>query len=307
MNKTNKLRVSGTRISYENVTDRSADNWRSYQFKHYGYFYRILHMLENEGFKVEKDPDVLKMFKRISKDHWYGKRGELEFTAKKYQNGFEIEFFQNVIFDNPNGGRYDFNKLSKMPYMIRLQYIVYMRKIVEMLNTLTETENLTLPPAKTAAEMIRRDLVYNWHFYKDMNFNLLTMDHEPESYYRLDRNKKPIHNGDMKYFRNSWNGYIMRGRVYYRANMQWWAIINDRKAVVVNNYDLFDDFPSGEPARMAPDRTPDGYEILREKREKAKAAALELIGDLESRGVKVPKKVKRACINEICRKQSKNQ
>lgn len=304
MNKTNKFRVSGTRISFENVTDRSADNWNSYQFKHYGYFYRILHMLKNEGFKIKKDANVLKMFKKISKPYWYGKRGELEFTAKKYPNGFEIEFFQNVIFDNPNGGQYDFDKLSKMPYMIRLQYIVYMRKIVEMLKALTEVKNLTLPPVKTADEVIRRDLAYNWHFYKDMNFNLQTMDREPESYYRLDRNKIPIHNGDMKYFRDCFTGYIMRGRVYYRANMQWWAIINDRKAVIVNNYDLFDDFPSGEPARVAPDRTPNSYKILREKREKSKAAALKLIGDLEGRGVKVPKKVKRACINEICRKQN---
>lgn len=303
MNDINKFRVTGTKLSYENVTDRSVNNWRGRQFEHYCYFYQILHMLEAEGFMMLKDPEVSRQFKLISKNYWYGKRGELEFTARKYPNGFEIEFFQNVIFDNPNGGRYDFDKLAKMPHLIRLQYMVYMRKIIEKLKTLTEVKETTVPRAKNAVDKIKIDLVYNWRLFSDMNFDLTTMNHEPESYYGKDRDGKIIHNGDLKYFRQRRNGYISRGRVYYRANMQWWAVINEREAVIVNNSDLFDDFPSGEPARMAPDRTPEDFKKLQQKRERRKAAAVKLIEELERRGVRISQKVKRECIKEYARSE----
>lgn len=312
MNKMDEFSIRDTKIRFDTSESRHEFNsrrrWRNEQYRHYSYFYRILHMLADEGFKVEKNPEVLKNYRIISRDHWYGRRDDLEFEASKFPAGFEIIFFQNINFENPNGGKYDFDKLEKMPYLIRLQYIVYMRKIVEKLKTLTDVKDKTVPASKNAEEKIKIDLAYGWGFFPDTNFDLLVGNRVPDdSYYGLDRDKKPIRNGDLKYFRNRWNGYIMRGRVYYRANMSWWAIVNKWEAVVVNNYDLFDDFPSGEPARLAPDRTPKEYRQLQEKREKAKMAALELIGDLECRGVKIPKKVKRACVNEICRKQSADQ
>ncbi|MDC7288501.1 hypothetical protein NXH76_11865 [Blautia schinkii] len=306
MNKTDEFYIHDTTIRF-NTSQGWKGIGRSVQYEHYSYFYQILHMLESEGFKVEKDAEVLRDYKNISRDHWQGQRGDLEFSAKKFPAGFEITFFQNIVFDNPNGGKYDFDKLAKMPYLIRLQYLVSMRKVVEKLKTLTEAKDRTPPPAKTAEEKIRRDLVYNWHFFPDMNFDFREIREPESSYYGLDRNKKPIHNGDVKYFRDSWNGYIMRGRAYYCANMNWWVILNKREAVIVSNYDMFDDFPAGDPRRVAPNRTPKEYAALREKQEKAKADALDLIARLENHGVRVPKKARRACINEVCRKQSEDQ
>lgn len=304
MEKIDSYWIRDTKIHF-NTSEEHGGRWRPHeQRRHYAYFYRILHMLADEGFKVEQDAEVHRIIRR---DYWRGRRGDLEFYAHKFPAGFEIEFFQNINFDNPNGGRYDFDKLEKMPYLIRLQYVLYMRKITEKLKTLTEVKDTTPPPVKTAEEKVKRDLAYGWRFFPDMNFDLQTDVREAESYYGLDKNKKQIHNGDMKYFRNSWNGYIMRGRVYYCANMNYWVILNKREAVIKANHELFDAFPSGEPARLAPDRTPKEYKRLREKREKARAAALELIADLEGRGVKIPKKAKRACINEVCRKQSADQ
>lgn len=307
MNNIDKFWITDTRIRFTTSEERKGVRRSREQWRHYAYFYQILHMLADEGFSVEKDPEVLKRHRIISRDYWYGRRGDLEFSAHKFPAGFEIVFFQNVVFENSNGGKYDFDKLKKMPYLIRLQYTLYMRKIVEKLKTLTEVKDETPPPAKTAEEKVRRDLAYGWHFFPDMNFDLQTDVREAESYYGVDSNKKPIHNGDIKYFRNSWNGYIMRGRVYYCANMNYWVILNKREAVIVQNYNLFDGFPPGEPRRKAPDRAPVSYKRLREKREKAKADAIDLIERLENHGVKVPRKARRACINEIYRKQSADQ
>lgn len=312
MKQTDEFYIHDTGIHFETSEGRHEFDprrrWVEEQYRHYSYFYRILHMLADEGFSVEKEPGTWKRYKSISRNYWYGKRGGLEFSAKKFPAGFEIEFYQNINIENPNGGKYDFYKLEKMPYLIRLQYIVSMRKIVEMLKTLTEVKDKTVPVSRSAEEKIKIDLAYGWRLFPDTDFDLLTGNRVPPDFcYGRDRDKKPICNGDVKYFRDRRNGYIMRGRVYYRANAQWWVVLNRREAVIVNNYELFDDFPSGEPARLAPDRVPEAYSQLRKKRERATAAALELIGDLESRGVAIPKKTKRACVNEICRKQSADQ
>ncbi len=277
--------IHDTTISFVNKTERGSKDWLKHKFWHYSYFYRIMNMLAAEGFNVQQDPDVDKI---IRIDHWIGKRGDLEFNAEKYPNGFKVQFFQNVVYENRNGGRYDFDKLKKMPYMIRLQYQKYMNKLVKLLESLVDVENRTTPHMKSAEDQIKTDLVYNWHHYKSMDFNLHDLDGKvPEcaGYHGRDKNGKEIRNGDMKYFRDHWNGYLMRGRVYYRANMHWWAIINDREIMLTDNSDLFDDFPSGEPARIAPDRTPKAYKGHRKELEGTKTK--ELVAELRRRGLKV--------------------
>ena len=278
--------IQDTTITFVNKTERSPKkDWLHHKFRHYGYFFRIMNMLTAEGFNVQKDPDVEKIIRR---DYWIGKRGDLEFYAQKYPNGFNIQFFQNVVFENQNGGRFDFDKLEKMPYLIRLQYQKYMSRLVDLLESLADVEDRTKPRAKSAEDRIKVDLVYGWHSYKNMDFDLHDLDGKaPENagYYTRDKNGKEIRNGDMKYFRNRWNGYLMRGRVYYRANMHWWVIINDREIMLAENSDLFDDFPSGEPARIAARRMPEAYKKHREELENTKTK--ELVAELRRRGLKV--------------------
>ena len=104
------------------------------------------------------------LIKFIRKDHYIGKFHELEFEAKKYPNGFEIGFFQNVVYENPNGGRHDFDKLSKMPHMTRLRYTKFKNKILCLLGSLVPDiyDDSTLSP-KLAEEWIKCRYVESCH------------------------------------------------------------------------------------------------------------------------------------------------
>ena len=291
--------INDTRLSFINNTDRGRDvkrGWLEKKFLHYSYFYKILHRLEREGFAVEQDPDTRARYKNIAKDYWYGRRRDLEFVAKKYPNGFEIEFFQNVIHKNPHGGRYDFDKLEKMPYLIRLQYTKYMGIVVETLKSLVEVKDITKPVGKTAEEKIVIDLSCSFWMLPDKNFNIHKLDGtDPGEGYgwrgypgaTKDRDGKPVKNGDVKYFRHWWSGYLMRGRVYYRANQQFWAITDQNNVELVQHANMmFDPTPEDfAQRRKAPNRMPEEY--VNHKSEINKAKSKELIAELQRRGLKV--------------------
>lgn len=86
-------------------------------------FKRVQLMLRRNGFTVEKDPRIERDYKSLSKSHRVANHGELKCKIEYSRIGVEIEFYQSIVFDNPNGGEYDFNKFEKMPYLIRLRFL----------------------------------------------------------------------------------------------------------------------------------------------------------------------------------------
>lgn len=249
-------------------------------------------MLRNEGFEIEKDKNVHKV---IRKSHFVGRRGDLELHAERYPRGFKIEFFQNVSFENPNGGRYDFEKFQKMPYLIRLQYIKYMNKIVYIVNQLEDLapDQSRLNP-KLAEEWIKARYVEEWHHeQKDMNFNLTDTDGKEQPLYNgLDRDKKVLRNGDIKYFRH-WNGYLYRGRVYHNINNMWWVIVDKYTVRNIAAFNLFDLTPEDNLHRMKDPTRSEGYKKHIAHLEKLKAEKTkELVIELKRRGyaVKIERK-----------------
>jgi hypothetical protein len=79
-----------------------------------------------------------------------------------------------------------------------------------------------------------------------------------DSYKYFDRDKKMLHNGELKYFRDN-NGYLCRGRIYHRLNMMFWIVINDSKTTVKADYELFDLMDSDQRCRVARKNTPKEY------------------------------------------------
>lgn len=275
--------IHDTSFHFSNETERRGENWRKNPH-HYAILHRVLNMLRNEGFVIENAKSVSKI---IRKDYFIGRRGDLEISANRFPRGFDIEFFQNVSFENPNGGRYDIEKFQKMPYLIRLQYIKYMNKIVRIVN---QIEDLAPDQSKTnpklAEEWIKARYVESWHHEQtDMNFNLEDLDgQEQQNYNGLDRDKKILRNGDVKYFR-SWNGYLYRGRIYHNINNMWWVIVDKYTVRNIAAFELFDLSPEDYRGRQKEPVLPNEY---KERRKAIEATSTkELVNELKRRGKKV--------------------
>lgn len=282
---TDKFYIHDTKIFFRNNTEKDfKDDWLKHKFRHYGYFYQILNMLAADGFDIQADPDVDKI---IRKDHYIGKFHELEFEAKKYPNGFEIGFFQNVVYENPNGGRYDFDKLSKMSHMTRLRYTKFKNKILRLLGSLIPDiyDDSTLSP-KLAEEWIKCRYVESCHHeQKNTDFDLRSLDGQTqEPYNGLDRDRKTIRNGEIKYFRGR-DGYLYRGRVYHDLNNMWWVITDKYKVRRVAAFELFNLAPGDKRGRLAPLRIPPEY--TERKQAISQSTAKELVSELRKRGLKV--------------------
>lgn len=209
---------------------------------HYPVLHRVLNYIKTLGFEVGKDLRIEQHFKCLTKDHWYGRKGNLEFKAERYPAGFRIEFFQNVVFENQCGGEYDFDKYGKMPYLIRLSMVVTLNHVEEFLNSLgiATTGKKSTDDFKLAEDKVKFHYVDSCHHeQKDMNFNLCDVKHNEPDYNCHDRDKKRIENGQVKYFRD-YSGRLNRGVVFHNLNSMWWVITNKYDYTNISSYRLFD-------------------------------------------------------------------
>ncbi len=281
----NSYRIYDTTIYYRNNTveaPNGLDSWR-FKYPHFGTLHRIFNMLRAEGFSIENDAEVAKCIRR---DYYIGRRGDLELYAHRYPAGFEIMFFQNVVIENKSGGRYDFDKFQKMPYMIRLRFMKYRDKIIALLKSVEDLKDESKADPRLAEEWIKARYVEEWHHeQKDMNFLLSDLDGQTqESYNGRDRDEKTLHNGDVKYFRH-WDGRLYRGRVYHNINNMWWVILGRFTVRNVASFELFDLTPEDNRRRQAKPRIPEAYQKRRQAIEDTKTR--ELVNELRRRGVKV--------------------
>lgn len=279
-----KYHVRDTTLSFNNNdTEVNHQNRWDGSLPHYKLFLDVMRELSQNGFFVEKDKSINET---IRKDYYYGRYNSLEFKARRYPAGFEITFYQNINHVNKCGGYCDFDKFDKMPYLQKLIFKNTTNKIGKYL----EERSISCdsdPVLKTSEEKVKYRFVESWHHdQKDMNFKLSDLNGTTcdQSYNNTDRDKKTIYNGDIKYFR-SWNGYLMRGRVYHNINNMWWVILNKHEYTNIADFDLFDLTESDKRGRLAKHRPPKEY--IERKEKILESSTTELVNELRRRGLKV--------------------
>jgi hypothetical protein len=106
--------------------DRIGRHEMTWNAPDYETFNRLLLVLEGKGFTVTRDPKIEQHYPSLGRHHRVGSRptpsGDLWFSAETYPTGCKVEFYQEIVTVNHSGGRHDFDRRAKMPYLIGLAY-----------------------------------------------------------------------------------------------------------------------------------------------------------------------------------------
>lgn len=192
---------------------------------------KLFEMLETRSWKIQVDQETLKNYPIIAKDYFQGKKGDLYFKSKRYPAGFEIEFYQEINTINPNGGKYDFDKLKHMPYLIRCQFLVELKHIKQLLLNEGYKDN-SKPVLKNAFEKVMYHIKSCWHYEENK------ADKQP-NYNATDKDGKRLRDGEIKYFRDR-KGRLQKGTIYHNINNMWWVIINKFEYTNKASFEFFD-------------------------------------------------------------------
>jgi hypothetical protein len=201
-------------------------------------FVDICNFLLRLEFKVNADPYYRKQYPILSKYHRYARRGDLECKFERYPVGVKLDFYQNLRFENPHGGYYDFNKLQRMPYLVRLRFLHTRRALFQWLTDRGHENHCDAEP-ELAIDRIQKRIQNSGHWDGSG-----LLERVPDSAYaHADRDKRRIVPGQKKYFYD-WNKRLSCGIVYYNLNNMWWVHTGQYDFRNVANFELFDFDPA---------------------------------------------------------------
>lgn len=192
--------------------------------------------LRGRGFSIDNDQTVAPC---IRANYHKGNKGALEFKMNTSGRCLEINFFQNVVRENRNGGEYDFDKRQKMPFLIGKQYDLERNKIAAFMAGLGYTLT-TKPKTSGMDKIIERRAELNAFQGKDM------YNRPVGSYNSETATKDTVKDGDTVYFK----GRDMRwyvGTAYHNINNMWWILLSNDEVANVASFDLHHALPAGFP------------------------------------------------------------
>ena len=195
---------------------------------------KVFSLLKSRGFTIQTDQRILEEYPILADKHWEGSKKDLLFKAKIYPAGFELEFYQEIVTENRNGGYYDFNKYEMMPYLIRCEYIITRKYICELLEN-EGYKNETEPSFALAIDEVMHRIKSCWHYKEGKELP----EYEHPEYNARDKDGKKLKNGQVKYFRD-YKGRLMRGTIYHNINNMWWVVLNKHDFTNKAAFEFFD-------------------------------------------------------------------
>ncbi|MBB4837260.1 hypothetical protein HNP52_000311 [Sphingomonas kyeonggiensis] len=243
------FRIHDTTLHVSVQSGRQRENW-GWQEEDWETFNRLMHALEACGFTFGKDPWIAERWPSLNKSHRLGSRatpaGTLFVKAESTPTGCSFEFFQEQVTENRNGGRWDFGKREKMPYLIGKAYEVAIRRatapLVERGFDFTPNRG-RLDPAD-----------YFGGRYADGPGGWPSTEQLQGCSWRLtDRGGRLIVTGEDRLFRD-YDGRIRRGRCYGGINGMWLVRFGPGRSELrqLSSSELFDGNPAEMPRREIP-------------------------------------------------------
>lgn len=196
----------------------------------------LIKLLRSLGFSIYRDPETIKYYRCLSWNRHSGRKGDLEVRVKLSGRCFKIEFFQNLNFENKNGGRYDFDKFEKMPYLMKKRFLIEASTIISYLHQAhgyqygKNLEGDSVSHIIKALRGINRATEALKGFNDQWGAGRFKRDETgwPEvSEYDYGSNKDReginLRNGMTRWIRDR-KGYLKRGVIYTNMNQMWQII-----------------------------------------------------------------------------------
>lgn len=242
---------------------------------------KMVETLRARGFVVDRDPETARSFPTMADSRLVGRKGDLHVFVELERGRSSAEFFQDINVENRNGGRYDFAKFTRMPRSMQFQCAIEMASLVRAmvsegcalgLNDCRwpasdiDVDRLALSVLRIADGRTEREASPLARFNRAWDANRFNRDETgwpaTEEYarcgYDLDRDRRPIRNGDTKYHRidhGSGKGRLVRGLAYTNMNSMW-LLVTGAGVHYCGSHELFDcDRPDLEPRRLVPGHT----------------------------------------------------
>lgn len=190
-------------------------------------------LMVRDGFTFHQDPDTKRRYRCLVKFHHTGKKQDLHFKSELSGRHHSICFFEDVIRDNQNGGRYTFNKLARMPYQRRKKAQLAIGKITRLLLSLGFTDTTKASPALAIDRcMLKREELGQFQgdrFYAQ----------PPSDCNSKDADGNLLRDGHIRYFWDR-SGRLGRGPILHHINNMWWVISSPYTLRNIASFDFFD-------------------------------------------------------------------
>lgn len=248
---------------------------------------RLLRVLKHLGFSIETDPKMIGRYRCLSKGRRIGRSGDLFVYCETYAIGSKFEFYQEIVKENSNGGRYDFDKVKKMPYLVRKRFerAIAALKADLLAHGFTEKTKVTSPIPDPLAYFNDR---WDGEYEKRRGTHRFDRDEtgwpstkELSSRDRRDHDGAELTHGALRYARDR-KGYLLRGRVYGGINCMWMLIYGPglRDHTHVSAHELFTCSPASVPRKQYPH--PEGGRVRAAERVRRKMADAVKTEDFET-------------------------
>lgn len=231
----------------ENPERRSWDQWQEYEreFKRQ-VFKRIVQQLNRIGWSVEVPQEMIEQYSRsFAENHRYCRKGDLQGLLDLSGRCIKFEMWQDVAnVENRNGGRYDFDKEKRMPYILWLEMERTRRRLREYLcnvfsgyqfqDQLRDGRHPKRGPGSlTAVEWVEQDIRSSGHFNEDLGHAPINMKCNAQS-----ADGGVITHG-ARVYAIGYDDRVVVGTAYYDLNSSWWIVTGKYGAICVQSSNIY--------------------------------------------------------------------
>jgi hypothetical protein len=212
----------------------------------------IIRHLRATGWTVGQDPKILKHYRCLRSGHRYARKGALEASLEMSGRHIQFKMFQNVAnVSNRHGGKYDFDKLQRMPYLLRMQCLATMRDMVAMLR---DAHGYEIDVPSPCVSELGPTGVTAMEYLDDSYARCCHTDKELGRPHYTDYNRKSADGRLLEHGQTVWvtdrRGRWLRGTAYYNLNNMWWVVLDRYQVRNVSSCEIHTAPPADPRARV---------------------------------------------------------